>query len=79
VVGTISHYHSHPHSAETSLRTRILYTFMGGVVHDGGSLCRVYFGDHPLLKVLSSDLDLGNGEREEGKEFNDKCQMTNFK
>ena len=41
---------------------RILYAFMGGVVHDGRSLCRVHFGYRPLLKVLSSDLHLGNGE-----------------
>jgi len=52
---------------------------MGGVVHDGGPLCRVYFGDPPLLKVLSSDLHLGNGEGDEGKELNDKSQMTKFK
>jgi len=27
---------------------------------------RVYFGYHPLFKVLSGDLHLGNGEGEEG-------------
>ena len=63
VVRTLSYYHPYSESAQASLWTRFLHAVMGGVVNDGGSLCRIHTGHHPFFKVLSCHLDLGNRER----------------
>ena len=39
---------------------------MGGVVYDGRTLGRVHLGHRPFLKVLSCDLNLGDGEGRKG-------------
>ena len=40
-----------------------LHAFMGGMVHDRRSLCRIHAGLCSFFEVLPCDLHLGNGER----------------